>query len=100
MTRVNIFLLLAVLVSALVLVRVQYESRQLNTAQHRANSLARQLDTEHLRLLVEKRAQATPLRVETLARDKLQMRTPTPATTLYVTASGAALPAAASGARP
>lgn len=103
MTRVSIVLLLAVMASSMWLVQVQYESRRLNTAQHRANVEARQLETEHQRLLVEKRAQATPLRVERLARDKLQMRTPTPATTLYVTPDGTAVaPAAApaAGAQP
>ena len=42
------------------------------------------LEAENERLQVEKRAQATPLRVEKLAKDKLQMRTVTPAITQYV----------------
>ncbi|MBP6650956.1 MAG: cell division protein FtsL, partial [Xylophilus sp.] len=37
------------------------------------------------RLQVEKRAQATPLRVEKLAKEQLKMRTTTPAITQYVT---------------
>jgi cell division protein FtsL len=41
---------------------------------------------------VEKRAQATPLRVEKLARERLQMRSATPAITHYVNAgTGSAL---------
>ena len=100
MTRISIVLLLAVMASSIWLVRVQYESRRLNTEWHRASVEARQLEVEHQRLLVEKRAQATPLRVERLARDKLQMRTPTPATTLYVAADGSALAPAAAGGRP
>jgi cell division protein FtsL len=36
-------------------------------------------------LQVEKRSQATPARVEKLAREKLQMRQVTPAITTYVT---------------
>jgi len=48
---------------------------------------------------VDKRAQATPLRVEKVAREKLQMRTATPAVTHYVTYAGAAsAPAAAASA--
>ena len=84
MTRINIFLLLLVLFSAMYVVRTQYESRVLYTALHRANAEARRLETEHERLQVEKRAQATPSRVEALARDKLQMRTATPSLTQYV----------------
>ena len=85
MTRVSIVLLLMVIASALFLVRTQYESRLLYTELDRALAEARRLETEHQRLQVEKRAQATPLRVETLARNKLHMRTVTPAITQYVT---------------
>ena len=92
MTRLNLVLLLAVLASALYLVNVQYDSRRLFTELHRAEAEAHLLDTEHSRLQVEKRAEATSLRVEKLARDKLAMRTVTPAITEYVNAP-AALPA-------
>ena len=50
----------------------------------------RKLETENERLQVEKRAQATPGRVEKLARDQLQMRAATPAITQYVTLQGVA----------
>ena len=85
MTRLSIFLLLLVIARALFLARTQYESRLLYTELDRALAEARRLETEHQRLQVEKRAQATPLRVETLARNKLHMRTVTPAITQYVT---------------
>ena len=55
---------------------------------------ARRLDTEHQRLQVEKRAQATPLRVEKLARAQLNMRTATPAITQYVSDPAGAAAAA------
>ena len=87
MIRLNLVLLLVVVLSALYLVRMQYDSRLLYTQLDRARAESRQLETEHQRLLVEKRAQATPLRVEKLARDKLQMRTATPAISLYVSDS-------------
>ena len=86
MTRLNLVLLVAVLVSALYLVRTQYESRRLTTDLDKATSEARKLDTDNERLQVEKRAQATPLRVERLAKDQLQMRPATPAITQYVNA--------------
>ncbi|AEG92047.1 cell division protein FtsL [Ramlibacter tataouinensis] len=92
MTRLNLVLLLAVLASALYLVRVQYESRRLYAEIEKAQGETRRLEIEHERLQVERRAQATPLRVEKLAKEQLQMRPATPAITQYVTlpASGAA----------
>jgi cell division protein FtsL len=85
MTRLNIVLLLAVVASALHLVSVQYESRRLYSALDRANAEARRIESDNERLQVERRAQATPLRIERLAKDQLQMRTATPAITSYVT---------------
>ena len=89
MTRLNLVLLMAVLASALYLVRTQYESRRLYVELEKATTKNRALEAENERLQVEKRAQATPLRVEKLAKDKLQMRTVTPAITQYVTQGGA-----------
>ena len=84
MIRLNLVLLLAVLASALYLVRTQYESRRLYVELEKATTKNRVFEAENERLQVEKRAQATPLRVEKLAKDKLQMRTVTPAITQYV----------------
>ena len=88
MTRLNLVLLLAVMASALYLVRIQYESRRLYVELEKATAQNRKIETENERLQVEKRAQATPLRVEKLAKDKLQMRSVTPAITQYVTQGG------------
>lgn len=90
MTRVNLVLLVALIASALYLVRTQYESRRLFAELDKAQGEARRLEVENERLQVEKRAQATPLRVEKLAKEQLQMRTATPAITQYVTYSAAA----------
>ena len=90
MARLNLVLLLAVLASALYLVRTQYESRRLYVELEKATAESRKLETENERLQVEKRAQATPLKVEKLAKDRLQMRTVTPAITQYVTYTDAA----------
>lgn len=84
MMRLNLVLLLGVLLSAMYLVQVQYDSRRLYVEIERAEGEARRLEIEHERLQVEKRAQATPLRVERLAKDQLQMRPATPAITQYV----------------
>lgn len=84
MTRINLVLLLAVVLSAIYLVNVQYESRRLFTELDKAQSEERHLSTEFDRLQVEKRGQATSARVERLAREKLQMRLVLPAITTYV----------------
>jgi len=89
MTRINIFLILAVMATALYVVRTQYEFRRLYVELEKAAAQTRKLDMDNDRLQVEKRAQATPLRVEKLAKERLQMRTTTPAITQYVAVSRA-----------
>jgi cell division protein FtsL len=84
MTRLNVVLLVAVIASALFLVRTQYQSRRLFAELDKAEGDARHLQVERERLESEKRAQATPARVEKLAQGQLQMRTATPAITQYV----------------
>lgn len=95
MTRINVALLVALLSSSVYLVNVSYESRRLFAALDQARTEEPLLGAEQQRLLAERQAQATPLRVEKMARDKLAMRTATPAVTLYV-----GVPAAASGVKP
>ena len=84
--RLNLLLTVSVLASAMYLVHIQYESRRLYVELEKAASQGRKLDVAHESLQAEKRAQATPLRVERIAKDTLQMRTATPAITRYVTA--------------
>jgi cell division protein FtsL len=88
MTRLNILILLAVLGSALMLVHSQYETRRLFMALETARKEAHRLEVDHDRLQVERRAQATPLRVEQIARQQLQMKTASPAITQYVSLAG------------
>jgi len=90
MIRLNLTLVVAVMASALYLVQVQYESRRLTSEIERAQIEARRLDVEHERLQVQKREQATPARVERIAKDQLHMRPATPAITQYVTLKGTA----------
>ena len=98
MTRINLLLLVILLVSSVYLVRVSYDSRRLFTELDRAQTEERRLDTEHERLQAERQSQGTPLRVEKTARDKLAMRTATPAITQYVTYARAASAATAANA--
>ena len=93
MTRLNMLLTLALVVSSLYLVRTAYESRRLFTELDRSRNEAAKLDTEFKRLEAERQAAATNLRVERTARERLAMRGATPAVTVYVqdvAASGAA----------
>lgn len=95
MTRLNFFMLMALVCSAVYLVHVSYESRRLFAALDRAHTESRTLDIEHERLKAEKQAQATSLRVERVARDKLAMRNASPAVTQYVAyVAPSALPSA------
>ena len=89
MTRLNVLLLVALLFSSVYLVRVSHESRRLFAELDKARSAERLLDNEFERLKSDKQSQATPLRVERVARDKLAMRTATPAVTEYVTYAAA-----------
>ena len=98
MTRLNLVLLLLLLASSLYLVRVSYESRRLFAELDKAQSEERVLDTDAERLKTELRSQATPLRVERTARDRLAMRAATPAVTQYVQVPAAA--SAPAGATP
>ena len=86
MTRLSVLLLLLVVVSALALVRTQYESRRLFMALETERKETSRLEVENDRLQVEQRAQATPQRVEQIARQQLQMRLVSPGITQYVNA--------------
>ncbi len=83
-SRLNIVMLLVLLASSLYLVQVSYDARSLFTALDRAQSEAHQLDIDHERLQAELQSQATPLRIEKTARERLAMRSATPAVTEYV----------------
>jgi len=90
MTRLNLVLLIAVVVSAMYLVHSQYETRRLFVEHEKTLKEAAQLEIALERLPVEQQAKATPLRVARLARDQLQMRNPAPGITQYVTGPGPA----------
>ena len=84
MIRLNFILLGAVVATMLYIVKIQYESRQLFVAIEKATVEVRKLELAHASLQVEIRAQATPLIIEKLAKEKLQMRSATPAVTQYI----------------
>jgi cell division protein FtsL len=90
MIRINFILLAAVLATMLYIVKTQYESRQLFVAIEKATVEVRKLELTHSSLQVESRAQATPLIIEKLAKEKLQMRSATPAVTQYISIASVA----------
>ena len=100
MTRLNLFLLLAILASAMLLIRTQYESRRLTTAIEHARNEAQRAEYENERLDLLTRTQATPLRVEKIAREQLGMRMITPAVTTYATDPRVAPSPNATGGKP
>jgi cell division protein FtsL len=90
MTRLNAVLFIVLLLSSIYLVRVAYDARRLFAELDKAQSEERALENDHERLKAELRTQATPLRVEKAARERLAMRNATPAVTQFVTWAGAA----------
>ena len=84
MTRLNLILVIAIILSAMFLVHIHYEERRSFMALEAASKEAIRLELEHERLQVERRAQASPLRIEQIAKQQLQMRLVTPGITQYV----------------
>lgn len=96
MTRLNVLLLLAVIASALLLVKTAYDARRLFNNIHGAEVEAERLSGELRRLEADRQLQATNLRVERTARERLKMSTATPAVTMYESRAAATLVPAAS----
>ena len=90
MLRLNVLLAIALILSGLYLVKISYESRRLFAEIEHEHGAERQLESDRRRLEAERQAQATHLRVERAAREKLAMRAATPANTTYVADPGLA----------
>jgi len=84
MSKLAVLLLAVLLGSSLVAVNNAYESRRVFSELDRARQVQAQLDAEFKRLDAERRSQGTHLLVEKAAREKLKMRTASPAVTAYV----------------
>jgi cell division protein FtsL len=98
MSRLNLLLLIVLVLSGLMLVHTAYESRRLFAEMEKTKAELARLDADHARLLAERHAQATNLRVERLAKERLRMVPITPAVTLYV--NDAPRAASSAGGRP
>jgi cell division protein FtsL len=76
MLRLNILLLIATVLCSLSVVTSQHKARKLFQALESEQERARQLDVEFGQLQLELQTWATSPRIETIAREKLRMRTP------------------------
>ena len=99
MIRVNAVLVIAVLATAFTLVNTQYQSRRLYNEVDQASSTARQLASDFESLRVQRRGEAAPGRVQTIAAKRLGMRAPDPSITEYVSTPGAPTAAQSGGAQ-
>jgi cell division protein FtsL len=86
MLRLNILLLIATLLCSLSVVTSQHKARKLFQALESEQERARQLDVEFGQLQLELQTWATSPRIETIAREKLRMRTPETAKIIVATA--------------
>lgn len=88
-SRINIFLTVLLVISALSLVNAQYNSRRLFIELERAHSISRQLDIEWAQLQLDQSTLGKHARIEANARRDLKMEVLIPERTQYLTAAAA-----------
>ncbi len=81
---INLWLVVMVLGTALLLVHWQYTSRNLFVTLEKAEGTGNQLASIHASSLAEKRQLSAPARVERLASENLSMKTADPTVTVYL----------------
>ncbi len=77
MPALNLWLLAAVVLSALAVVLTQHEARKLYIRGHEIHDQTRQLELERTQLQLERSTLSAHARVEQIARDRLDMAIPT-----------------------
>ncbi|MEN9587317.1 MAG: hypothetical protein RIT15_892 [Pseudomonadota bacterium] len=82
---INLWLVVMVLGTALLLVRWQYTSRSLFIAVEKSENTGKQLASNNASAMAEKRQLASPIRVERMAAQNLGMKTVDPSVTMYLT---------------
>jgi cell division protein FtsL len=80
----NLWLILMVLGTALLLVRWQYTSRSLFVQIEKSENVGKQLASNNASAMAERRSLASPARVESLATRNLGMKTADPSVTMYL----------------
>lgn len=96
MIRLVLFLTVLVMLSAISLVTVRFQTRELFVASERLKSQAHELDTEWRRLQLERAELARNARIDELARTQLHLVPVTVGRTIYLQET-AAPPAAGPG---
>ncbi|TAG02159.1 MAG: cell division protein FtsL [Betaproteobacteria bacterium] len=76
MTKANVVIGVLLWISAFALISSQYRVRQLTIEINRARDLAYQLDNDRVRATLAQSKLSTPSRVESTARERLQMELP------------------------
>ncbi|HET8596637.1 MAG TPA: cell division protein FtsL [Castellaniella sp.] len=84
MIRVALFLALLLMASAISLVTVRFQTRELFVASERLKSQAHELDNEWRRLQLERAELARNARIDSLARTELHLIPVTPDRTIYL----------------
>ena len=88
MTRLNVFLLVALIACALGVVTSQHQARKRFIELESGQALAVRLNEEFTQLQLEQSTWATHKRVESVAARQLGMRMPDPASTVVITLEG------------
>ncbi|MGB6008025.1 cell division protein FtsL [Castellaniella sp.] len=84
MIRITLVLALLLMASAISLVTVRFQTRELFVASERLKSQAHELDTEWRRLQLERAELARNARIDSLARTELHLVPVTPDRTIYL----------------
>lgn len=85
MIRVVLIFAVLLMLSALSLVTVRYQTRELFVHSERLKSQAHELDAEWRRLQLERAELARNARIDALARSELQLVPVSPGRTIYLT---------------
>jgi cell division protein FtsL len=81
---INLWILVLVIASALILVRTQYESRRLFVQLEKAENGHKQLMAEQAQTQAKQRQMASPAKIEKSAAQSLDMKAADPTVTLYL----------------
>jgi len=100
MTRLAMLLTLALMTSAISLVTVRFQTRELFVASERLKSQAHELDVDWRRLQLDRAELARNARIDALARTELHLVPVTQGRTIYLQESAVPAQPDTSGARP
>ncbi|WP_322996607.1 cell division protein FtsL [Castellaniella sp.] len=92
MTRAVLLLAVILMGSAISLVTVRFQTRELFVSSERLKSQAQELDTEWRRLQLERAELARNARIDALARTELHLVSVTPDRTIYLQMPAAPVP--------